>query len=249
MGLIGKSKRSFFIGLTPYHQLYHNAVSQLEAEVAAIRLARDRAAHPQTSNSSSTGSSAAAGSGGRPVSLGLGTITEQDGHYTDSDEETPLTPANNTTTTRAAAATTAPPGVPVRSTSPLPVNNSRRPGSTGRHSPKTGPSRTPSRNLTGTLNRPASTFIGDFNNIYGEDEVSEGEDEYVAYEDAPVRPINKVDRNDQKNKSFYKHKQQPQSAAQGLAGVQSPLVTMEVYPRPGVNKEISGSGSRQQSLR
>ena len=220
-------------------------MSQLEAEVAAIRLARDRAAHPQTS-SSSTGSSAAAGSGGRPVSLGLGTITEQDGHYTDSDEETPLTPANNTTTTtRAAEATTAPAGVPVRSTSPVPVTNSRRPGSTGRHSPKIGPSRTPSRNMTGTLNRPASTFIGDFNNIYGEDEVSEGEEEFFAYEDAPVRPINKVDRNDQKNKSFYKHKQQPQ----GLAGVQSPLVTMEVYPRPGVNKEISGSGSRQQSLR
>jgi hypothetical protein len=244
-GATGKAKRSFFYALTPYNKLYHNAVADLESEVAAILEARARANNPsaaeedaqaeehETEGSASEGHSRGPSRGvSRNASARLDRIVEGEGEggETDRDSEDGMLFARENG-----------------------ENHDQEDGDTTPNSPG-GALRSPQsakkKNLSKSM-RYASN-IGGFDNIYG-DEASEGEEEYFAYEEPPegllppgaTRGLGKANRNDNKNQSFYKHKAASPSGA-GPGGFMSPLVGMDVYPETAVTPS---AGSRQQSLR
>jgi hypothetical protein len=145
-----------------------------------------------------------------------------------------------------------------------PRRTEKRPPSSSR-SPKAGAGRAGYE--LSSSGRPLSATVG-FDNIYGDEPMEEGEEEFYAYEDAPSglngKRLNKADRNDERHQSFYKHKAaQSSPAAPGTTasgGFLSPLVTMDTtYPAPAgqgrarnLSKASAGShtpSSVQQSVR
>ena len=241
--ILGDAKMAYLHTLTPYHQLYHNAVSELESEVASILETRARAA-------------VAGGAMLRVPTNPSGTlgIIEEDGTDSDSVDGMQLVPPSSPS--------------PKASSSPKPLrkafsnigdfgniyaddgdfsldsvrlqNKALRPNSTSSRSPK---------HSLRLLNARPVSMIGGFDNIYGDDVSEGGEDEYYQYEDAPSglreavlqNKLAKTNRNDEKNMSFYKHKAQ-------LADASSPFVAMDQqYPRPGLPSQ--NSAGRGKSFR
>lgn len=249
----GKAKRSFFYALTPYNKLYHNAVAELEAEVAAILDARARASNPsaaaeeeaqadehETEGSASEGPSRGPSRGvSRNTSARLHRIVEGEGEgeggETDRDSEDGMMFARENEEGAAEGQ----------------EDGGNTPSSHG-GSPRS-PQSAKKKNLS--KSKRYASNIGGFDNIYG-DEASEGEEEYFAYEDAPegllpagaTRGLGKANRNDNKNQSFYKHKAATTTSPTGAGpgGFMSPMVGMDVYPETAVTPS---AGSRQQSLR
>lgn len=267
-GISGQSKRAFFVALTPYHKLYHNAVAQLEGEVTAILQAKASvaaaAANPPNRNSAAH------------VSSQLGTIrevwdeSETESHVEDAAEQDTV---DEDRTEEGGDGTDAEEGASEQDGAEGGFGSadegdgegdgdeqsqSQKSQQLNQRSPKSAQSRSPARaspdgdrTSSKKLNgKKQTTNIGGFDNIYGEVGSDQG-DEYYAYEDAPdmkatAKTLRKSNRNDEKSRSFYKHKQ--------VAAMFSPLVTMDLYPHPAAQPDSPSDKqgsfySRQQSLR
>lgn len=239
--ILGNAKRAFFFALTPYHKLYHNAVAALEAEVASILEARSRA------NNAATAAARVNGAAGGEE--GLDAIPEVDGDD-DSDDGLAFPHLDHPDS-----------GAEGESSTSRPTSSSRHPPRS--HSPKAGASspRAAGFNMNEGLRTPSN--IGGFDFIYGDEPGDDDGEEFYEYEEPPAGllpkggKLAKVNRYDEKNQSFYKHKagqNAPPAVTSGAAGFTSPMVTMDVYPRPGLKSQASGTSvgeasSRQTSIR